>query len=34
MKDISIIFLGLLGGVLLLGFIAAMLGKLVEHYLG
>jgi hypothetical protein len=34
MKDIIIIFLGLLGGVVLLGFSAALLGRLVEHFLG
>lgn len=34
MKDTIIIFLCLLGGVITLGFIAAMMGKLVEWYFG
>ena len=34
MKDIAIIFLYLLGGVILLSGVAALMGRLIEHYLG
>jgi len=34
MKDITIIFLYLAGGVLLLSGVAALMGKLIEHFLG
>jgi hypothetical protein len=34
MKDITIIFLYLAGGVLVLSGVGALMGKLVEHFLG
>jgi hypothetical protein len=34
MKDATIIFLYLLGATITLSFVAAMMGKLIERYLG
>jgi len=33
-KDMTIIFIYLAGGVLLLSGVAALMGKLIEHFLG